>query len=199
MLETEAAPGDPNKAILGKVLAQVERLSKTAVELLEFARPLRPSMCEVDVADLLDRTLVFVERQAAEQAVAITRRYTPSLPLVRADPDLLKQAFLNILLNALQAMPRGGMLEVESLAPSPSAVEVCIADQGAGISPENLARIFTPFFTTKASGTGLGLYVARQIVEMQRGEIQVSSRPGAGSRFTVRLPIAGLGEANVAS
>ncbi len=188
VLESEARNDDPNKPILGKILAQMERLSQTVVRSLEFARPLKPAMADVDVVDLVERTIFFVERQGAEQGVTLRKRYAAGLPRAHVDPDLMKQVFLNILLNGIQAMPGGGTLDIEVRAPSDSVIEVVISDQGVGIARDNLERIFSPFFSTKERGTGLGLYVARQIVETQRGQITVTSHLGQGTVFTVRMP-----------
>ncbi|HEX7477409.1 MAG TPA: ATP-binding protein [Polyangiales bacterium] len=188
VLESDAADTDPNKPILGKILAQMERLSTTVVTSLEFARPMKPTVADVDVVDLIERTIFFVERQADEQHVQLRKRYAAGLPRAHVDPDLMKQVFLNLLLNGIQAMPRGGGLDIEVSAPSESAIEIVISDQGVGIAPEHLDRIFSPFFSTKERGTGLGLYVARQIVETQRGQITVESHLGQGTAFTVRIP-----------
>ncbi|MBI4818738.1 MAG: HAMP domain-containing protein [Deltaproteobacteria bacterium] len=219
VIESEASPSDPNKPIIGKVLAQAERLSTTAVELLDFARPLTPTIQEVDVRELLDRTLFFAERQASDQHVEIRKHYSPEVPLALVDPDLVRQVLLNLIINGLQAMPNGGVLELRVaegrqdavMVPSTSRqpadggehgednrlvrptpighfVEVTVSDQGSGIPPENLARIFSPFFSTKTRGTGLGLYVAKQLIDTQRGEILVESEVGRGSAFSVRLP-----------
>ncbi len=190
VLESGAPPSDPNKAILGKILSQMERLSQTVVNALDFARPMEPAVVDVDIAELLDRTLFFVERQAAEQAVALHRRYVPDLAHAHVDPDLMKQVFLNLFLNAIQAMPHGGTLEIATRPVGTFAVEVIVSDQGLGIAPEHLEQIFSPFFSTKERGTGLGLYVARQILETQRGQISVESHPGQGTTFTLRIPAA---------
>lgn len=181
-------PGEAHKAVLAKILSQMERMTQTVVTAMEFARPLKPAVVSVDLAEVLDRAVFFVERQATEQNVKIHTRYTPNLPHALIDEDLMKQVFLNVMLNGVQAMLRGGTLEVETRAAGPRAVEVVISDQGVGIAPEHRERIFSPFFSTKARGTGLGLYVARQIVETQQGEIAVESRPGQGTSFTIRLP-----------
>jgi signal transduction histidine kinase len=191
VLEKEATPDAPEKAILAKVLAQVERLSSTACELLDFARPLKPVVTDVALPEVLDRTIFFVERQASAAGIEVRRCYAQDLPLVRADPELMKQVFLNVLLNAVQAMAHGGGLEIDVReAEAGDWVDVTIADQGAGIPREQLPRIFDPFYTTKTQGTGLGLYVARQLIETQGGRVSVESRLGRGTAFTIRLPVA---------
>ncbi|MCC7538442.1 MAG: HAMP domain-containing protein [Deltaproteobacteria bacterium] len=188
VLASETPAGDPNHPIIHKVLAKTEKMTSTAVTALEFAKPLTPSVGPVDLADLLDRTLFFVERQAGAQGVTVRKRYAKDLSPAEVDEGLMRQVFLNILLNGVQAMPLGGALEVETRAAGEAAVEVRISDQGVGIASEHRDRIFSPFFSTKPTGTGLGLYVARQAVETQRGEIRVESTPGAGTTFVVRLP-----------
>jgi signal transduction histidine kinase len=192
VVEKESPEHDPNKPILGKVLAQMERLATTAVELLKFARPLAPAVTDIDLAETVDRALFFVERQAASQGVEVRRWYDPGVPAVRVDPELMKQVFLNLLLNGVDAMPEGGRLDVHIRRAAGAApfVELVVSDQGVGISPAHLAHIFSPFFSTKPRGTGLGLYVARQIIETQKGEISVDSHLGQGTAFTVRLPVA---------
>jgi signal transduction histidine kinase len=109
------------------------------------------------------------------------------------DPDLLQQALLNISLNAIKAMPGGGKVTVETrfempAEGKPGSVKIVISDTGEGISPENLGRIFSPFYTTRQQGTGLGLSITQRIVEQHNGEISVESRPGRGSDFTISLP-----------
>jgi signal transduction histidine kinase len=111
------------------------------------------------------------------------------LPAILADPDQLVQVFGNIILNAVQAMPDGGQLIVESQVPSPEWVAVSFTDTGGGIPEENLGRLFEPLFTTKAKGIGLGLAMTKTLVEGHGGKIEVESEVGKGSTFTVRLPI----------
>lgn len=188
VLEGEMGAGDPNKPVMGKVLSQMEKMSRTAVTALDFARPLKPAVTAVDLADLVDRTLFFVERQAASQGVQLRKRYAPDLPPARVDEELMKQVILNLLLNGMQSMPSGGALEVQLRAAGPNAVELAVSDQGVGIPTDQLERIFSPFFSTKRTGTGLGLYIARQIVETQQGALRVTSTIGRGSCFTVTLP-----------
>jgi signal transduction histidine kinase len=112
----------------------------------------------------------------------------PSLPPVQLDPTQLRQAFLNIIKNSLEAMPEGGKLTV-STAQQDGKVEVSIEDTGKGISQENLGMVFTPFFSTKHGGTGLGLSITSHIVKEHRGTISFRSYPGLGTGFTVRLPV----------
>jgi two-component system sensor histidine kinase HydH len=116
------------------------------------------------------------------------------LPWLILDPDLMQQALLNISLNAIKAMPEGGKFTVETRTEerdgdSPGAIKILFTDTGEGISPDNLIRIFSPFFTTRQQGTGLGLSITQRIVEQHNGEISVTSVPGTGATFTITLPL----------
>jgi len=125
---------------------------------------------------------------AESSKVEIHVAASPIIPVVKADVNYLKQLLLNLILNGIQAMPNGGMLTLEAKASRENLI-LTVADVGEGISPENLPRIFEPYFTTKASGSGLGLAIARRIVEAHGGTIEVKSEPGQGSLFLISLPL----------
>jgi two-component system NtrC family sensor kinase len=165
-------------------------MNQTLTDLLRHARQTPPRRITAEVNTLLEQTLTFVPRTGVD----VVRRLDPSLPQVSADPDLLHQAFLNIVINARQAMPQGGRLTVESRADGRNGrpVRITISDTGAGIPPDHLDRIFQPFFTTKPNGTGLGLAIAARIVEQHGGRIAVNTAPGEGTTFTIALPAAPL-------
>jgi signal transduction histidine kinase len=178
--------GDDRRLLLDDVQAQIDRMNRALSDLLQHARPVTPQRIAVEVHGLLEHSLQFLPRLGVE----IVRRYDESLPPLSLDPNLVHQAFLNILVNARQAMPQGGRISLET-RPGPDgdgAIEIRISDTGSGIAQENLARIFQPFFTTKAQGTGLGLAIAARVVEQHGGRITVASVPGAGSTFTIFLP-----------
>ena len=143
----------------------------------------------MDVNAAVDEALSLVGNQIAVQDVALHRTQT-ELPPVLADFGQLRQAFVNVVMNACEAMGRGGHLDVATRA-SGGMIEVVIADDGPGIPTERLRKIFDPFFTTKEKGTGLGLSVVYGIVERHGGSIDVDSRVGEGTTFTFRLPAAG--------
>lgn len=188
VLESDATIPPPAQGTIGKVLAQVDRLSKTVVAALDFARPVPPSVTQTDLVELLARVISFVEPQAAEQKVQIRTHLPARTVIASVDPDLMKQVFLNLLLNGIEAMPRGGALHASIRPAQRGMIEVEISDQGAGIPGEHLGRLFTPFFSTKPGGTGLGLHVVRQIVETHNGRVRVDSTAGRGASFTVQLP-----------
>jgi two-component system NtrC family sensor kinase len=172
------------------VQRETERCSAIVRSLLEFARQRPLSLKEVDVSVVLDEAVSLVGHKAKLQGIAIDR-HGDVLPAIRADFGQLRQAFVNIMLNACEAMKDGGTLSI-SCRPTPDAAGVALVftDTGAGISPDRLAKIFDPFFTTKEMGTGLGLSVVYGIVERHHGTIGIQSEVGKGTTFTIVLPAA---------
>ncbi|MCR4402512.1 MAG: ATP-binding protein [Firmicutes bacterium] len=190
----------PEDESLGKftriLVREVDRLDRLVERLLSFAKPRESDMQYVDVHEILDRMVSLVGLKAKQAKVDVVRRYQPNLPRVFADPEKLQQAFLNIMLNAIDAMPCGGVLAVatsicgDSEQVANGRVRVDFRDTGVGIPPDQLDKVFTPFFTTRERGTGLGLAIARRVVSEHGGEITVESMPGVGTAFSVFLPAA---------
>ena len=182
----------------GRVRENLERIEKETnrchsivQSLLDFARQREPNEEPVDVNELLDATIKFFERQNLFQNIEVVRQYSSGLALIQADQLQLQQVFMNIIINALDAMSGSGRLTLETAdTGADGRIKISISDTGCGIPPENMDRIFDPFFTTKdvGRGTGLGLSVSYGIIQTHHGDISVSSAPGAGSRFTVTLP-----------
>ncbi|TMA63635.1 MAG: two-component sensor histidine kinase [Deltaproteobacteria bacterium] len=172
------------------ITAEIDRLGSVVSSLLEFARPLHLEPRAVSVRDLFDRAALLAEGELAARGARLGRDESPGLPAVRADPDLLSQVLLGLLANAAEAVPPGGDVTLAARARD-GAVELVVEDSGPGIPPELRDRVFEPFFTTRARGIGLGLAVARQVVEAHGGRIEAGERPGGGARLTVRLPSAG--------
>jgi signal transduction histidine kinase len=141
----------------------------------------------VDVNNVVQDAL---SHTAVPESVEVVSELDETLPTILADPDQLAQVFGSIILNDIQAMPQGGQMVIRSEVLSQDLVAVSIRDAGVGISEENLKKIFEPLFTTKAKGIGLGLALAKTIVEGHGGSIEVESEVGKGSTFTVRLPLA---------
>lgn len=173
--------------ILKKAVGDSERIISS---LLDFARDKPPVRRNVSLNDVVQAALSSI---AVPENVEVVRQLDGALPTILADPDQLTQVFGNIVLNAVQAMAEGGRLTVKSEAPSQECVAVSFADTGVGIAEENLAKLFEPLFTTKAKGIGLGLPVAKDLVEGLGCALDVQSEPGKGSTFTVKLPV-GMGE-----
>ncbi len=185
----------PEDSPMYKPLATIEReglrCKKIVQNLLDFARHSKPNLERVDINQVIDDALELIEHRTGNTQVRLIKTYSPRLPAVLADTNQLQQVFLNILLNAYQAMPNGGELNVITHQDGDRVCAV-FSDTGPGIPPENLKRIFDPFFTTKevGKGTGLGLSVSYGIVEQHGGTIEVKSDGKTGATFTVKLPIA---------
>ena len=179
------------KSDLETILGETGRCATIVSRLLEFARATTPSKGLYDIDEILDATLHLLECQEIFHNINVVRHYAPELPEVPCDRDQLKQVFMNILMNAAQAMRIGGDLTIEIAAdPAGDYLYVAIADCGGGISEENLSRIFDPFFTTNgANGTGLGLSVSFGIISNHGGRIEVKNRLGEGATFVVWLPL----------
>jgi len=180
------------KEDLSRILRDAKRCRDTVKELLEFTRQTRRLMRPHDINRALTRTLFLLESQTLFHNIAIKKELDTSLPLVLSDVQQLYHLFMNIILNAAQAMEGKGMLTVKSsLLPDGDRVRVDISDTGPGISTENLSQIFEPFFTTKeeGKGTGLGLSLAYRIAENHGGLIRAESVPGKGTTFSIELPI----------
>ncbi len=186
--------GEADRKTLVKQLELVQRETErcTAIvrNLLDFARERPLQLREVNLNAVVDEALMLIGNQAAIQGVEIVKDVAP-LPPVAADFGQMRQSFVNIAINAVEAMQKGGQLRVSTRAlPDREQVEVVFADTGRGIPPEVMRHIFDPFFTTKDKGTGLGLSVVYGIVARHQGTITAESEQGQGSRFTVRLPVA---------
>jgi two-component system NtrC family sensor kinase len=169
----------------------LERVGRTVGQLLNFAREARPQVARIRLIPLLQRCLTLLEHELAVRGIASALHGREASDLL-ADPHQLEQVFLNIFMNAIEAMPNGGKLDIAvRQRHDPPFVQVAVADTGAGIPPDNLSRIFDPFFTTKQMGTGLGLSVSYGIVRTHGGYIDVESALGQGTTVRVDLPVNG--------
>jgi two-component system NtrC family sensor kinase len=177
-------------ALLESILKSVERCSTVTHRLLGFAKHMDVRYETIDLEGLLREVLGFLEKEATFRNIQVTFQIDRDLPTIRSDRGQLQQVFLNIINNAFAAVEDGGRVEISISRIGTDVVAVSIADNGVGISEENLKRIFEPFFTTKkGAGTGLGLSVTYGIVQKLGGQISVQSKVGVGTRFTVRLPV----------
>jgi signal transduction histidine kinase len=176
--------------LLEIVQGEVRRLNGIVEEFLSMARPAPLKREPLRAADLLQEVLALTGPQAEAARVRIERRVPPDLPALEADRDRLKQVLLNLILNALDAMPDGGTLTVEGTAAG-GALTLAVADTGPGIAPDVLSRLFEPYVTTKAKGLGLGLAIARRVVEDHGGRIEAESLAGQGTRIVMALPLRG--------
>ncbi len=173
--------------LLRAVTGEVDRLTDVTERYLRMARLPRPSLAAEDVNEVVGGVLDFAREELERSRVQVERTLSPGLPRALADEGQLRQLFLNLVRNAREAMPQGGTLAV-STREEGSSVEVAFRDSGVGMSADVLEHAFQPFFTTKDSGTGLGLAVSRQILQAHGGGITCESTPGRGTTFVVRLP-----------
>ena len=187
----EAPEDDPRRDDLKMVINETTRCKNIVADLLNFARQQEVLAQDTDVHTLLEQAVEGVSRQPAFEGVEIMRQFSPDLPTIQADPAQLQQVFVNLLNNAAEAMEGSGTITLATRPMNSQWVEIKVSDTGRGIPEENLGKLFTPFFTTKAlgRGTGLGLSIVYGIIKMHRGQIAVQSQVGQGTTFIVTLPV----------
>jgi signal transduction histidine kinase len=189
-----------DKAVLQKVVEEITQLEGLMKNFLNFAKPQKPRLEPVNVNQMLNTTLTFHLKHQAVGAggsgkIEIVKEFG-ELPTILADPTQLQRVFLNLFLNALHAMPRGGELGVRTcLETDGKTIRIEVSDTGNGIREDLIDKVFQPFFTTKPKGTGLGLAISRQMIEQHDGAIDVANRPGGGALFTILLPVKAEGGA----
>ena len=181
------APGSEQLARI--IVDETVRLNDIVVSFLDFARPQQPKPAAGDINLALEKVLLFLEPQMRGQNIELTRSLAGDLPPILFDKDLIHRAFLNILVNAMQAIDKGGKITVTSRRTGGDFVEIIIADSGPGMDAEKLARIFKPFYTDKRKGTGLGLAISKNIIDSHQGRIEVASAEGQGAAFHLLLPV----------
>lgn len=204
VFQSELGEDDSRKAVTSEILNHIKRLDRTVKDLLNYAKPKPPSFLPLKIDDVLNKAVFFVYPEAKKQNVSIDTSVEGEIPDVMMDPDQMQQVFLNLMINAVQAMPDGGKLKITTLKsdinkeedckiikllPGEKAVIVRFEDTGKGIEDEYLDSIFDPFFTKKSKGTGLGLAISRRIVHEHGGEIVVKSEVRKGSVFSIYLPV----------
>ena len=193
-LRSKFPPEDPEKRetferLTAQLKAEVARINHQISDFLNYSRPAKADLQPADARRVIEDSIRIVEGQAAENGIKISVIEHENVPKIMGDPEFLRSIFNNLFINALQAMQAtGGHLSVK-IAPdeNPDFVKIEISDSGGGIPEENLTKIFEPYFSTKETGTGLGLAIVQKIVDIHNGRIDVESKPGEGTRFTVRL------------
>jgi signal transduction histidine kinase len=169
------------------IAAQVRRLDEVVQGFLKFTRPEDLRLQPVWINEIIEELLPIVQAEASKSQVDVRVDVPPTLPPVNADTRMLLQAFLNLALNACQAMPHGGRLRIAARERPNRQVEILFEDTGVGISAEDLSKIFDLYFTTKDHGSGIGLSLVYRTVQLQVGDIEVQSAPGRGTTFMIRL------------
>jgi signal transduction histidine kinase len=188
ILSDKFKPGDKEYEFVEILIKEVNRLDTVVAEFLDFAKPKPPELKSSKINDIILSVLKLTEHQIARARIDLKTKLEDSLPSVYVDPEQMKQVFLNLIINAVEAMPDGGVLEVGSHR-NGSEIVCTFSDTGTGIGKEQEENLFTPFFTSKTKGTGLGLAIAYRILESHKGKIRFSTKEDAGTTFTVCLPI----------
>lgn len=184
-----ASENEVAREVAGFIAEEVDRTNSLVTRFLDFVRPLELRPAPADLAQVLDRSVAMVEREAAARAVTVYKNYSPDIPPFPLDAELMERVFYNLLANAAQATAPGGAVTVKT-RPVDGNAEISVIDRGEGIDPKLIDSIFNPFFTTKPDGVGLGLAICSKIVDQHGGRIAVESQPGKGSVFRVYLPLA---------
>jgi signal transduction histidine kinase len=185
-----------NRQYLEIAREELDRIAKIVQRLADLYRPSQEGRKPTDINGLLENVLALMGKRLQQNDVEVAEFFAPNLPLIIAAADQIKQVYFNLILNAMEAMPDGGHLEVITRLvqeAQQSSVEVVFKDTGVGIASESIERMFDPFFTTKAKGTGLGLSISHDIIEGHGGSIRVESQLGIGSTFRVCLPVTDAG------
>jgi signal transduction histidine kinase len=183
------APPEEVQQSLEVIGSEIRRLDRVVQGFLRFIRPEELSLKLLDVNVLLKDVVALLETEWQKEGIRFAFHFDPTLPLVAADEELVRQAFLNILLNACQAMPNGGTVSILTEGEGWDFVKVSIADSGVGIPPEDIDKIFHLYYTTKSGGSGIGLSLVYRVVQMHDGLIEVLSEVGRGTTMIVRLPV----------
>ncbi|MCA9494091.1 MAG: histidine kinase, partial [Myxococcales bacterium] len=192
-LQHDPGLGDESKEMLQIIVDETDRLNEVVSNFLDYARPFELRLAPDPLNDLVERTSALVHAQGLPDGVDATLDLAEGLPIVPLDAARMSQVMLNLVRNAIQAMPSGGALGLRTRVgrdrTGRRGIEVLVSDTGAGIEPDVLGRLFVPFFTTKSDGTGLGLAICQRIVQAHGGSIDVTSSPGRGTTFLVFLPL----------
>jgi two-component system sensor histidine kinase HydH len=183
------SPRDEEREYAAIMVKEVDRLNRVITDLLDFARPQEPHRESQSLSAIADHALEILAPDLSARKVSAVRRYQPDLSTLCVDHDQLLRLFINLILNAADAMDAGGVLTIGlDRSASSGGIVIEVSDTGAGIAPEDREKIFEPFFSRKRKGTGLGLAIVHQIVEAHQGEIRVVSEPAKGTTFRITLP-----------
>ncbi|BBO90815.1 sensor histidine kinase [Desulfosarcina ovata] len=188
LLKKKMGPREPLNGIADIIVTEARRLNNIITDFLNYARPKAPNRSTCHINDVLDKNILFLDQQIKDKGYVIKTVFDNHHPCILADSDMLYQAFLNLLINAMQAMPDGGAIMITTHAEE-DALWLYIEDEGDGVSPAVMEKIWDPFFTTKEKGTGLGLGIVKNIIEANDGMIRIDNRREKGARVTVKFPL----------
>lgn len=189
LLKKKMAALDPSNSVPDVIVEESDRLNNIITDFFNYAKPRNLKLTPCRVQDVLEKNLNFLAPQMDQQGYRIRAHYEENIPEIMADSTMLYQAFLNLLINSMQAMPKGGTIRVEA-ASNGKQVYITLEDEGEGIADDLLEKIWEPFFTTKEKGTGLGLGIVKNIIDSHRGTIRIENRSTGGARVNVNLPVA---------
>jgi signal transduction histidine kinase len=200
LLDRDLAPDDPRKKWVRKIMEGVQNLDRIVLSLLDYTKPIRLNPQKVEMVRFIDEVINFFEMDGSQKRVGIrvNKKYPPDEFKFYVDTEQFRQVLLNLLHNAVQAMPEGGEITValnreehssDAQVDANAALVLDVSDTGMGMNQTTREKLFTPFFTTKEQGTGLGLATVKKIVEAHRGKIQVKSQSGKGTSIRIRLPL----------
>jgi len=192
----EMPENDPKREYLNRITKEIDRLNELLKIFFSFAKPQTLNLVSCHIKDIINAITPFLIKEIADKKIHFIEKYHPNLPKIKVDKNQMHQAFLNLFLNAIQAMPNGGELKIEA---SPTIIKsadgskqnfikIVVSDTGRGIPPQILSKIFDPFFTTKPKGIGLGLSITYQIIKKHGGTIKVESQWEKGASFVINLP-----------
>jgi PAS domain S-box-containing protein len=195
-LSEEMSKDDSRREYLNRITKEIDRLNELLKTFFSFAKPQKLNLVYCHVKDIINEIIPFLIKEIADKGIHFFENYHPQLPKIKVDKTQMHQAFLNLFLNALQAMPNGGELKIEARPTTSYSldgskqnfIKINISDTGKGIPPHIVHRIFDPFFTTKPRGIGLGLSITYQIVKKHGGTIKVESELGKGTSFVINVP-----------
>ena len=195
-LGEEMTEEDPRREYLQRITKEIDRLNELLKTFFSFAKPQKLNLTPCYVRDIINEIIPFLIKEIADKGIRFEEKYDPHLPRIRADKTQMHQVFLNLFLNAIQAMPEGGELKIGVSSfvsaagdgPKQNFIKAVVSDTGKGIPPHMVSRIFDPFFTTKPKGIGLGLSIAYQIINKHGGTIKVESQWENGTSFVITLP-----------
>jgi signal transduction histidine kinase len=192
LMKTEIPPTNKRRKLLDMSISEIERLADMLKKMLTFSKPEEEYKIEVNINSAIEDILLFYEKRFRENNIKIKTDFTPDPAIVLASRDQLRQVFINIISNAMDAMPDRGTLSISTGIRNNNTVVIAITDTGIGIKPENIEKVFDSFFTTKkdsVKGVGLGLSVCYGFIKDLGGDIQVQSNPGEGATFIITLPL----------
>ncbi|KAF0249926.1 MAG: multi-sensor signal transduction histidine kinase [bacterium] len=187
-LQRRSGENEEAKEVIGEILTGVDRLNKTVSELSSFVRPKQLILLPIDINSVIEQELTLVADKIKQKNIEIERNFQFDLPTLMADHYELSKAFINFLINAIDASYDLGKIKI-STQQEDNKIVVAFIDYGKGMNRETLSRLFEPFFTTKSTGTGLGMSIAKRVVEMHEGTLMVESKLGEGTHIIVKLPV----------